>query len=109
MAKRSIFNGEEEEETEEKKKAVKIRIVYGQKGLWALWLPSASSGSSLCCQVDECGVDLQMAKKYHQKHKVCERHTKASVVLVRGVRRRFCQQCSRFHEISHFDDTKSKL
>nr|POE89663.1 squamosa promoter-binding-like protein 13 [Quercus suber] len=61
---------------------------------------------SLRCQADECGVDLKMAKTYHKRHKVCERHAKAAVVLVTGIRQRFCQQCSKFHEISQFDDNK---
>ena len=37
---------------------------------------------------------------------MCEAHSKAAVVLVAGLRQRFCQQCSRFHELSEFDDTK---
>ncbi|KAE8010712.1 hypothetical protein FH972_007055 [Carpinus fangiana] len=47
-----------------------------------------------------------MAKAYHKRHKVCERHAKAAVVLVSGLRQRFCQQCSKFHEISQFDGNK---
>ncbi|PWA92825.1 squamosa promoter-binding protein 1 [Artemisia annua] len=58
------------------------------------------------CQVDCCGDDLRVAKQYHQKHRVCEVHTKAPVVLVGGLPRRFCQKCSRFHEVSEFDDAK---
>ncbi|KAK9990026.1 hypothetical protein SO802_025011 [Lithocarpus litseifolius] len=66
----------------------------------------SDSIGSLRCQADECGVDLKMAKTYHKRHKVCERHAKAAVVLVTGIRQRFCQQCSKFHEISQFDDSK---
>ncbi|PIA35202.1 hypothetical protein AQUCO_03600099v1 [Aquilegia coerulea] len=43
---------------------------------------------------------------YHFKHRVCEFHSKAPVVIVSGVSKRFCQQCSRFHELSEFDDVK---
>ncbi|KAF3440861.1 hypothetical protein FNV43_RR19147 [Rhamnella rubrinervis] len=67
---------------------------------------STTSGSLLCCQADECGVDLNMGKPYHKRHKVCELHAKSSLVLVNGIRQRFCQQCSRFHDISKFDGTK---
>ncbi|KAI4327824.1 hypothetical protein L6164_020241 [Bauhinia variegata] len=94
----------EQAANEQRKKKIIIRVVYG-KGSTAQ-STSSSSSTFLCCQADECGVDLQTAKKYHQRHKVCERHSKAAVVLVSGIRQRFCQQCSKFHEISEFDDTK---
>ncbi|KAK8527428.1 hypothetical protein V6N13_085257 [Hibiscus sabdariffa] len=58
------------------------------------------------CQVQNCGVDLSAAKQYHRRHKVCEVHAKAPVVVVSGIRQRFCQQCSRFHELSEFDEAK---
>ena len=54
------------------------------------------SGSSMkCCQAEKCTVDLSDAKQYHRRHKVCEHHAKASVVVVAGICQRFCQQCSR--------------
>lgn len=52
-----------------------------------------------CCQAEKSNADLQDAKQYHRKHKVCEYHAKAQVVLVGGIRQRFCQQCSRFGEV----------
>ncbi|XP_039130115.1 squamosa promoter-binding-like protein 10 [Dioscorea cayenensis subsp. rotundata] len=59
------------------------------------------------CQADGCGADLSGAKHYHRRHKVCEFHSKAAVVIFAGgVQQRFCQQCSRFHELSEFDETK---
>lgn len=58
------------------------------------------------CQAERCMVDLSDAKQYHRRHKVCEHHAKAQVVVVAGIRQRFCQQCSRFHELSEFDDSK---
>ncbi|KAK1277781.1 Squamosa promoter-binding-like protein 13 [Acorus gramineus] len=58
------------------------------------------------CQAERCPADLTEAKKYHRRHKVCEHHAKASVVVVAGIRQRFCQQCSRFHELSEFDEAK---
>lgn len=47
------------------------------------------------CQVEDCTADLKDAKPYHRRHKVCEYHSKAPLVLVAGIRQRFCQQCSR--------------
>ena len=67
---------------------------------------AAGGGGGPSCQAERCGADLSEAKRYHRRHKVCEAHSKAAVVLVAGLRQRFCQQCSRFHELSEFDDTK---
>uniref|UniRef100_A0A0A9F931 SBP-type domain-containing protein n=1 Tax=Arundo donax TaxID=35708 RepID=A0A0A9F931_ARUDO len=58
------------------------------------------------CQVEGCHVALAGAKEYHRRHKVCEAHSKAPCVVVLGAEQRFCQQCSRFHVISEFDDAK---
>ncbi|XP_009336237.2 squamosa promoter-binding-like protein 3 [Pyrus x bretschneideri] len=63
-------------------------------------------GAMRRCQADRCTADLSDEKKYHRKHKVCDLHSKSQVVLVAGLHQRFCQQCSRFHELSEFDDTK---
>lgn len=54
---------------------------------------AASGGPS--CQVERCAADLHGARRYYRRHKVCEAHSKALVVLVAGRRQRFCQQCSR--------------
>ncbi|XVF16002.1 hypothetical protein REPUB_Repub09cG0204800 [Reevesia pubescens] len=54
---------------------------------------AAAAANVLCCQADECVADLKDAKQYHRRHKVCEPHAKASFVLVKGIRQRFCQQC----------------
>ncbi|GMN50766.1 hypothetical protein TIFTF001_019921 [Ficus carica] len=68
---------------------------------------SGAGGSTRpSCQADGCRVDLTDSKHYHRRHKICEHHAKATVVLVSGQQQRFCQQCSRFHELSEFDDTK---
>ncbi|KAE8707815.1 Squamosa promoter-binding-like protein 4 [Hibiscus syriacus] len=82
-------------EDEKKKKS------YGRRG-------SAGGGgvSPPSCQVEKCGLDLSDAKRYHRRHKVCEIHAKAPFVIVGGVRQRFCQQCSRFHELPEFDESK---
>ncbi|KAI7749817.1 hypothetical protein M8C21_011771 [Ambrosia artemisiifolia] len=66
----------------------------------------SSSSGTRCCQADNCTVDLSEAKQYHRRHKVCELHAKAQAVILAGVHQRFCQQCSRFHEVAEFDDAK---
>lgn len=58
------------------------------------------------CQAEGCGADLTHAKHYHRRHKVCEFHSKASIVIAAGLSQRFCQQCSRFHVLSEFDQGK---
>ncbi|XP_050372797.1 squamosa promoter-binding-like protein 2 isoform X2 [Argentina anserina] len=58
------------------------------------------------CQVEGCNIDLSSAKDYHRKHKICLNHSKCPKVIVNGVERRFCQQCSRFHGLSEFDEKK---
>lgn len=58
------------------------------------------------CQVEGCRVDLSSAKDYHRKHRVCEVHSKTPKVVVAGLERRFCQQCSRFHALAEFDQIK---
>ncbi|KAH7291229.1 hypothetical protein KP509_29G007700 [Ceratopteris richardii] len=58
------------------------------------------------CQVEGCNLDLSSSKDYHRRHKVCEPHSKAGKVVVAGLEQRFCQQCSRFHVLAEFDETK---
>ncbi|KAL5571844.1 hypothetical protein UlMin_021441 [Ulmus minor] len=58
------------------------------------------------CQAEGCNADLSHAKHYHRRHKVCEFHSKASTVIAGGLTQRFCQQCSRFHLLSEFDNGK---
>nr|KJB49223.1 hypothetical protein B456_008G107300 [Gossypium raimondii] len=65
-----------------------------------------SSSTVPRCQVEGCNVTLVNAKEYHRRHKVCETHSKAPKVVVLGLEQRFCQQCSRFHVVSEFDDSK---
>ncbi|CAK9275562.1 unnamed protein product, partial [Sphagnum jensenii] len=59
-----------------------------------------------CCQVEGCTADLSSAKDYHRRHKVCEMHSKASKAIAAGCEQRFCQQCSRFHVLTEFDEIK---
>ncbi|KAG4385780.1 hypothetical protein AAZX31_12G152400 [Glycine max] len=98
--------GEEEDEsgvniTEEEKK-IGVSSGGGRRG-------SSGGGGGVSppsCQAERCGADLTDAKRYHRRHKVCEFHSKAPVVVVAGLRQRFCQQCSRFHDLAEFDESK---
>ncbi|KAK8953779.1 Squamosa promoter-binding-like protein 3 [Platanthera zijinensis] len=67
---------------------------------------SHQSTQNTFCQVDGCRIDLAGAKDYHRKHRVCESHSKSPKVVISGQERRFCQQCSRFHDLSEFDQKK---
>jgi hypothetical protein len=42
-------------------------------------------------KVDGCQADLCGARDYHKRHKVCEAHTKSSVVCIKSVEHRFYQ------------------
>ncbi|RZC54791.1 hypothetical protein C5167_013642 [Papaver somniferum] len=66
----------------------------------------AAGGNYPMCQVDDCKGDLSNAKDYHRRHKVCEVHSKTTKALVGKQMQRFCQQCSRFHPLSEFDEGK---
>lgn len=94
---REMDNGNDEEGGEGEVGAkmvqnIKIKLVCGKDS----GSRTASSSSHSFCQADECGVNLSMAKSYNRRHKVCERHAKAPVVLVSSIRQRFCQQCSKY-------------
>ncbi|KAG2313440.1 hypothetical protein Bca4012_027996 [Brassica carinata] len=67
---------------------------------------SPGGGNYPKCQVDNCMEDLSVAKDYHRRHKVCEVHSKATKGIVMKQMQRFCQQCSRFHLLSEFDEGK---
>ncbi|KAK7331952.1 hypothetical protein VNO80_28697 [Phaseolus coccineus] len=91
---------EEEEGTEYGEDGRKKRVVPNKR--------ASKAGGSMppSCQVDGCNADLSDAKPYHRRHKVCEYHAKAPAVLIAEHHQRFCQQCSRFHELSEFDESK---
>ncbi|KAF2613757.1 hypothetical protein F2Q70_00008306 [Brassica cretica] len=90
----------EEEDGEEQEEEVASEKT--QKGK----ATSSSSNSGVCCQVERCTADMSRAKQYHKRHKVCEFHAKAPVVRISGGYQRFCQQCSRFHDLREFDEAK---
>ncbi|KAI3777674.1 hypothetical protein L1987_47475 [Smallanthus sonchifolius] len=61
---------------------------------------------AVTCLVDGCAADLSDCRKYYQRHKVCEVHSKSPQVLINGQSLRFCQQCSRFHSLEEFNEGK---
>ncbi|PWA75293.1 SBP-like protein [Artemisia annua] len=78
----------------------KNKATMGKRG-------SSSGGQTQpFCQVEECITDMSRCKTYHRRHKVCEIHAKAPIVVIGGRQQRFCQQCSRFHDLTEFDDAK---
>nr|AUW52970.1 squamosa promoter binding-like protein 4a [Petunia x hybrida] len=87
---------------DDKKKRTRNNRTNDKKGSYN----NGGSSSMRCCQAEKCTADLSDAKQYHKRHKVCEYHAKAQVVFVTGLRQRFCQQCSRFHELGEFDESK---
>ncbi|CAI9783810.1 unnamed protein product [Fraxinus pennsylvanica] len=87
----------EEDNVKNKKRALTLTSIRAS---------SAGGSAQPYCQVQDCTVDMTSAKPYHRRHKVCEFHAKAPAILVSGLQQRFCQQCSRFHEVSEFDEAK---
>ncbi|KAL9423560.1 hypothetical protein AB3S75_035613 [Citrus x aurantiifolia] len=67
---------------------------------------TSSCSQTPLCQVYGCNKDLSSSKDYHKRHKVCDVHSKTPKVIVNGNEQRFCQQCSRFHLLAEFDDSK---
>ncbi|XP_017978773.1 PREDICTED: squamosa promoter-binding-like protein 3 isoform X1 [Theobroma cacao] len=107
--KRSLKEMAEDEEEEEDEDAGALGFVDEEKKKKGKRGSSTGGGSALpSCQVENCTTDMNDAKRYHRRHKVCEFHAKAPVVRVSGLQQRFCQQCSRllFHELSEFDEAK---
>ncbi|KAL0362673.1 UNVERIFIED_CONTAM: Squamosa promoter-binding protein 2 [Sesamum calycinum] len=103
---------DEDEDEEEKDIGVEVKFAESQLKKKKLSLGEGSgkvTGKAVaggvavvappCCLVENCEADLSCCKKYHQRHRVCEVHAKAPVVLVDGLRQRF-------HELSEFDQTK---
>ncbi|KAH7670268.1 SBP domain-containing protein [Dioscorea alata] len=68
--------------------------------------PNSNGRQIASCLVDGCMSDLSKCREYHRRHKVCETHSKTQMVIVSGKEQRFCQQCSRFHLLTEFDEVK---
>ncbi|KHN18285.1 Squamosa promoter-binding protein 1 [Glycine soja] len=112
VRKNSTVEEEVENEVEEEDESgISTTEEEKKKGVGSSGGRRGSSGGSggvspPSCQAERCGADLTDAKRYHRRHKVCEFHSKAPVVVVAGLRQRFCQQCSRFHDLAEFDESK---
>ncbi|EEF45453.1 squamosa promoter-binding-like protein 7 [Ricinus communis] len=65
-----------------------------------------SSSGITRCQVPGCEVDISELKGYHKRHRVCLRCATAGSVLLDGHRKRYCQQCGKFHLLPDFDEGK---
>ncbi|XP_022854475.1 squamosa promoter-binding-like protein 7 isoform X1 [Olea europaea var. sylvestris] len=63
-------------------------------------------GATARCQVPECEADISKLKGYHKRHRVCLQCANASVVVLDGESKRYCQQCGKFHILSDFDEGK---
>ncbi|KFK24430.1 squamosa promoter binding 4 [Arabis alpina] len=100
--KRSLREMSEEEEDDYDTPEEEEALEKKQKGKGT----SSSSSNHGVCQVESCSVDMSTAKRYHKRHRVCEVHAKAPLVWISGLHQRFCQQCSRFHELGEFDEAK---
>nr|AGI62049.1 SQUAMOSA promoter-binding-like 1 [Erycina pusilla] len=98
MENRDLLEGEDEVEERIQPELIQIPMMRGRG--------SGCGGAYPICQAEKCTADLTEAKRYHRRHKVCEAHAKAATVIVAGLRQRFCQQCSRFHELPEFDEVK---
>mmetsp|Transcript_14333 Transcript_14333/g.24273 ORF Transcript_14333/g.24273 Transcript_14333/m.24273 type:complete len:336 (+) Transcript_14333:241-1248(+) len=53
-----------------------------------------------------CNKDLSSASRYCLRHRICDEHFKSLSVVFDGKAHRFCQKCTRFHEIHEFDNLK---
>ena len=56
------------------------------------------------CQVPGCGVKL--FEKLKRKVRICDTHRHALKIQMDGFEGRFCQQCSRVHNIERFDGSR---
>ncbi|KAL2332652.1 hypothetical protein Fmac_013865 [Flemingia macrophylla] len=101
LGKRSYFEDVCTGSDSKKPSSCEVPVSYGKK-----YKTSSQNLQHPNCQVEGCGLDLSSAKDYHRKHRVCETHSKSPKVVIAGLDRRFCQQCSRFHALSEFDDKK---
>uniref|UniRef100_D6MK09 Transcription factor n=1 Tax=Lycoris longituba TaxID=272140 RepID=D6MK09_9ASPA len=77
--------GEVDEEQEKKRRSSSNPLMSTA----AIRRAGGGGGGGVTCQAEKCTADLTEAKRYHRRHKVCESHSKAPVVLVAGLRQRF--------------------
>ena len=71
--------------------------------------PKRPEGAApIACQVVGCPhTDLSSLREYYQRYKVCEAHSKQSVVIFPdGEAQRFCQRCGHFHSLDAFEGSR---
>mgnify|MGYP001807402015 CR=1 FL=1 len=68
--------------------------------------PSRPTSPQPLNQVLGCGLSLAGMKGYFLRHRVCEEHSKAPVLIIGGAPSRLCQQCSKFHHVNAFEGAK---
>ncbi|KAI4365142.1 hypothetical protein MLD38_021157 [Melastoma candidum] len=106
--KRKLDEDEEEDEEEDYDDEAdkRMRMTPSPAGKKRSAAGASSGRGSASCQAENCSANMSEEKRYHRRHKVCEYHAKATIVVVAGIQQRFCQQCSRFHELGEFDQAK---
>jgi len=72
-------------------------------GLQRTKSPRWSQKGKARCLADGCGVELDKNSAYNLRYRLCEDHIKALTLHQNGVAKRFCQQCSRLHDVTEFD------
>mmetsp|Transcript_18766 Transcript_18766/g.52252 ORF Transcript_18766/g.52252 Transcript_18766/m.52252 type:complete len:230 (+) Transcript_18766:167-856(+) len=55
------------------------------------------------CLADDCRVDISHLKEYYRRRKLCKTCINKNIIQSAGRLMRFCQQCSKVHDISEFD------
>ena len=85
---------------EDDRRSKRVMVMNGTASATSPSIPvsGAAGGSATTrpsCQAQSCNADLSDVKQYYRRHKVCDFHSKAPVVVVGGLQQRFCQQCSR--------------
>eukprot|EP00240_Pyramimonas_obovata_P004520 CAMPEP_0118934962 /NCGR_PEP_ID=MMETSP1169-20130426/14604_1 /TAXON_ID=36882 /ORGANISM="Pyramimonas obovata, Strain CCMP722" /LENGTH=345 /DNA_ID=CAMNT_0006877927 /DNA_START=161 /DNA_END=1195 /DNA_ORIENTATION=+ len=68
---------------------------------------SSAKKAVKACRVPGCScTDLSNASRHCLRHRVCAQHLQSLSVMFHGKPHRFCQKCTRFHEIHEFDNMK---
>ena len=55
------------------------------------------------CLADDCRADISNLKEYYRRRKLCDGCINKDVIQSAGKLMRFCQQCSKVHDIEAFD------
>ncbi|KAL4524714.1 hypothetical protein Ndes2437B_g03509 [Nannochloris sp. 'desiccata'] len=55
------------------------------------------------CRVIGCREDIYSQRAVNLKYRLCKTHKSASALLIQGVPKRFCSQCSTFRQLADFN------